>query len=130
MVPQNRTTTLQNKDGKFKSVWRALGLPEDAPKSKVNKAFREVVANHEVEAAEAAEQANRPQNQIRVFEYLTIWLERSAKGLQINTYRSYHEEELLTLLKLTKDDPIYPAIMLAGGLGLKVCFAPYGHFMA
>ena len=31
--------------GKFKSVWRALGLPEDIPKTKVNKAFREVVAN-------------------------------------------------------------------------------------
>ena len=37
-------------DGKFKSVWRALGLTEDAPKSKVNKVFREVVANYETEA--------------------------------------------------------------------------------
>ena len=32
---------------------------------------------------------------------------------------SYSEEELLALLKLTKDDPIYPAIMFAGGLGLR-----------
>ena len=32
---------------------------------------------------------------------------------------NYSEEELLALLKLTKDDPIYPAIMLAGGLGLR-----------
>ena len=32
---------------------------------------------------------------------------------------SYSEEELLALLHLTKDDPIYPAIMFAGGLGLR-----------
>ena len=191
-------------DGKFKSVWRALGLPEDAPKSKVNKAFREVVANYETEAAEEIERASRPQNEIPVFEYMSVWLEKAAKDLQINTYNSYHsmiygkirryferrdltvgtvkpkdiegfydslfdegvvantvihyhavlrkafqqafkdelidanpfdrvdrpkknkfqgenysEEELLALLKLTKDDPIYPAIMLAGGLGLR-----------
>lgn len=191
-------------DGKFKSVWRALGLTEDAPKSKVNKAFREVVANYETEATEEIERANRPQNEIPVFEYMSVWLEKAAKDLQINTYNSYHsmiygkirryferrdltvgtvkpkdiegfydslfdegvvantvihyhavlrkafqqafkdelidanpfdrvdrpkknkfqgenysEEELLALLKLTKDDPIYPAIMLAGGLGLR-----------
>ena len=191
-------------DGKFKSVWRALGLPEDTPKTKVNKAFREVVANYETEAAEEIERANRPQNEIPVFEYMSVWLEKAAKDLQINTYNSYHsmiygkirryfehrdltvgtvkpkdiegfydslfdegvvantvihyhavlrkafqqafkdelidanpfdrvdrpkknkfqgenysEEELLALLKLTKDDPIYPAIMLAGGLGLR-----------
>lgn len=196
-------------DGKFKSVWRALGLPEDTPKTKVNKAFREVVANYETETAEEIERANRPQNEIPVFEYMSVWLEKAAKDLQINTYNSYHsmiygkirryferrdltvgtfkpkdiegfydslfdegvvantvihyhavlrkafqqafkdelidanpfdrvdrpkknkfqgenysEEELLALLKLTKDDPIYPAIMLAGGLGLKVCFEP------
>lgn len=191
-------------DGKFKSVWRALGLSEDAPKSKVNKAFREVVANYETEAAEEIERATRPQNEIPVFDYMSVWLEKVAKDLQINTYNSYHsmiygkirryfehrdltvgtvkpkdiegfydslfdegvvantvihyhavlrkafqqafkdelidanpfdrvdrpkknkfqgenysEEELLALLKLTKDDPIYPAIMLAGGLGLR-----------
>ena len=191
-------------DGKFKSVWRALGLTEDAPKSKVNKAFREVVANYETEAAEEIERANRPPSEIPVFEYMSVWLEKAAKDLQINTYNSYHsmiygkirryferrdltvgtvkpkdiegfydslfdegvvantvihyhavlrkafqqafkdelidanpfdrvdrpkknkfqgenysEEELLALLKLTKDDPIYPAIMLAGGLGLR-----------
>lgn len=31
------------KDGTTKPVWRALGLPEGANKTKVNKAFREVV---------------------------------------------------------------------------------------
>lgn len=192
-------------DGKYKSVWRALGLPEDANKAKVNKAYREVVSKYEIEAAEEAERMNRPQNEIPIFEYLTIWLEKQAKNIQINTYRSYHsmiygkirryferrtdltvgsirskdieefydqlfeddvvsntvihyhavlrkafqqafkdelieanpfdrvdrpkknkfqgesysEEELLALLNLTKDDPIYPAIMFAGGLGLR-----------
>jgi len=192
-------------DGKYKSVWRALGLPEDANKAKVNKAYREVVSKYEIEAAEEAERMNRPQNEIPIFEYMTIWLEKQAKNIQINTYRSYHsmiygkirryferrkdltvgsirskdiddfynqlfednvvsntvihyhavlrkafqqafkdelieanpfdrvdrpkknkfqgenysEEELLALLKLTKDDPIYPAIMFAGGLGLR-----------
>ena len=192
-------------DGKYKSVWRALGLPEDANKAKVNKAYREVVSKYESEAAEEAERMNRPQNEIPIFEYMTIWLEKQAKNIQINTYRSYHsmiygkirryferrkdltvgsirskdieefynqlfednvvsntvihyhavlrkafqqafkdelieanpfdrverpkknkfqgenysEEELLALLKLTKDDPIYPAIMFAGGLGLR-----------
>ena len=32
---------------------------------------------------------------------------------------NYTEEELLTLLELTKDDVIYPAIMLGGGMGLR-----------
>ena len=77
-------------DGKFKSVWRALGLPEDTPKTKVNKAFREVVANYETEAAEEIERANRPQNEIPVFDYMLVWLEKVAKDLQINTYNSYH----------------------------------------
>ena len=35
------------KDGTTKPVWRALGLPEGANKTKVNKAFREVVAQYE-----------------------------------------------------------------------------------
>ena len=77
-------------DGKFKSVWRALGLADDAPKSKVNKVFREVVANYETEAAEEIERASRPQNEIPVFEYMSVWLEKAAKDLQINTYNSYH----------------------------------------
>ena len=77
-------------DGKYKSVWRALGLPEDANKAKVNKAYREVVSKYEIEAAEEAERMNRPQNEIPIFEYMTIWLEKQAKNIQINTYRSYH----------------------------------------
>ena len=38
-------------NGKDKTVWRALGLPEGTNKSKVNKAFREVVSSFEEEYA-------------------------------------------------------------------------------
>lgn len=192
-------------DDKTKCVWRALGLPEDANKSKINKAFREVVSKYEVEAEEELARRNRPKNEIPIFEYMAEWLNRVSRRIQINTNRSYHnmiygkirryfekrpeitvgsmkakdiedfyeylfsegvtantvihyhavlrtgfkqaikdeliesnpfdkierpkknkfqgehysEEELLALLNMTKDDPIYPAIMLAGGLGLR-----------
>ena len=46
--------------------------------------------NYETEAAEEIERANRPQNEIPVFEYMSVWLEKTAKDLQINTYNSYH----------------------------------------
>ena len=39
-------------NGKTKPVWRALGLPESANKSKVNKAYREVVQAFEQTYAE------------------------------------------------------------------------------
>lgn len=192
-------------NGKSKSAWRALGLPVDANKAKINKAFREVVNQFEIELTETEKLRSRPQNEIPVFEYMCVWLEKSAKNIQINTYKSYHsmiygkirryferrqditvaniknkdieafydhlfddgvvsntvihyhailrkgfqqafkdelidanpfdridrpkknkfqgenysEEELLALLNLTKDDPIFPAIMLAGCLGLR-----------
>lgn len=32
---------------------------------------------------------------------------------------NYSEDELKALLELTRSDPIYPAILLAGGLGLR-----------
>ena len=32
---------------------------------------------------------------------------------------SYSEEELIALLNLSRNDPIYPVIMLAGGLGVR-----------
>lgn len=34
-------------NGKSKAVWRSLGLPEGTGKSKINKAFREVVKKFE-----------------------------------------------------------------------------------
>lgn len=48
------------KDGTTKPVWRALGLSEGANKTKVNKAFREVVAQYEQEFWEEQERGGRP----------------------------------------------------------------------
>ena len=47
-------------NGKTKPVWRALGLPESANKSKVNKAYREVVQAFEQSYAEQIAQNKKP----------------------------------------------------------------------
>lgn len=193
------------KDGTTKSVWRALGLPEGANKTKVNKAFREVVAQYEQEFWEEQERGGRPPADIPVYDYLVSYLKRVEPELQKNTivsYRSmtngkirryfqrrpqltvgnlkpqdiqdfyqslfadgvvantvihyhallrrafqqafkeeridanpfdrvgrpkknkfhgenYTQEELLTLLHLARGDVIYPAILLAGAMGLR-----------
>ena len=194
-----------NENGKTKPVWRTLGLPEGAPKTKVNKAFREVVNNFEEEYAEQVALMNRPASNIPVCEYMSGYLKKVEPTLQKNTLQSYHsmingkihryfssrpqltvgnltakdieafydylfsqnvvantvihyhailrrafhqaykdelidanpfdridrpkknkfhgdnysEEELVTLLKLTRSDSIYPSIMLAVGMGLR-----------
>ena len=46
-------------NGKTKSVWRTLGLPEGTSRTKVQKAFREVVAQFETEYAENLERSSR-----------------------------------------------------------------------
>lgn len=193
------------KDGTTKPVWRALGLPEGANKTKVNKAFREVVAQYEQEFWEEQERGGRPPADIPVYDYLASYLKRVEPELQKNTivsYRSmtngkirryfqrrpqltvgnlkpqdiqdfyqslfadgvvgntvihyhallrrafqqafkeeridanpfdrvgrpkknkfhgenYTQEELLTLLHLARGDVIYPAILLAGAMGLR-----------
>lgn len=193
------------KDGTTKPVWRALGLPEGANKTKVNKAFREVVAQYEQEFWEEQERGGRPPADIPVYDYLVSYLKRAEPELQKNTivsYRSmtngkirryfqrrpqltvgnlkpqdiqdfyqslfadgvvantvihyhallrrafqqafkeeridanpfdrvgrpkknkfhgenYTQEELLTLLHLARGDVIYPAILLAGAMGLR-----------
>ena len=193
------------KDGTTKPVWRALGLPEGANKTKVNKAFREVVAQYEQEFWEEQERGSRPPADIPVYDYLVSYLKRVEPELQKNTivsYRSmtngkirryfqrrpqltvgnlkpqeiqdfyqslfadgvvantvihyhallrrafqqafkeeridanpfdrvgrpkknkfhgenYTQEELLTLLHLARGDVIYPAILLAGAMGLR-----------
>lgn len=193
------------KDGTTKPVWRALGLPEGANKTKVNKAFREVVAQYEQEFGEEQERGGRPPADIPVYDYLVSYLKRVEPELQKNTivsYRSmtngkirryfqrrpqltvgnlkpqdiqdfyqslfadgvvantvihyhallrrafqqafkeeridanpfdrvgrpkknkfhgenYTQEELLTLLHLARGDVIYPAILLAGAMGLR-----------
>lgn len=193
------------KDGTTKPVWRALGLPEGANKTKVNKAFREVVAQYEQEFWEEQERGGRPPADIPVYDYLVSYLKQVEPELQKNTivsYRSmtngkirryfqrrpqltvgnlkpqdiqdfyqslfadgvvantvihyhallrrafqqafkeeridanpfdrvgrpkknkfhgenYTQEELLTLLHLARGDVIYPAILLAGAMGLR-----------
>lgn len=193
------------KDGTTKPVWRALGLPDGANKTKVNKAFREVVAQYEQEFWEEQERGGRPPADIPVYDYLVSYLKRVEPELQKNTivsYRSmtngkirryfqrrpqltvgnlkpqdiqdfyqslfadgvvantvihyhallrrafqqafkeeridanpfdrvgrpkknkfhgenYTQEELLTLLHLARGDVIYPAILLAGAMGLR-----------
>ena len=193
------------KDGTTKPVWRALGLPEGANKTKVNKAFRDVVAQYEQEFWEEQERGGRPPADITVYDYLVSYLKRVEPELQKNTivsYRSmtngkirryfqrrpqltvgnlkpqdiqdfyqslfadgvvantvihyhallrrafqqafkeeridanpfdrvgrpkknkfhgenYTQEELLTLLHLARGDVIYPAILLAGAMGLR-----------
>ena len=193
------------KDGTTKPVWRALGLPAGANKTKVNKAFREVVARYEQEFWEEQERGGRPPADIPVYDYLVSYLKRVEPELQKNTivsYRSmtngkirryfqrrpqltvgnlkpqdiqdfyqslfadgvvantvihyhallrrafqqafkeeridanpfdrvgrpkknkfhgenYTQEELLTLLHLARGDVIYPAILLAGAMGLR-----------
>lgn len=192
-------------NGKSKAVWRSLGLPENTGKSKVNKAFREVVKKFENEYAEGLSRNGRPSSDIPVFEYMCAYLKKVEPSLQKSTFQSYHmmvygkirryfeskqhltvgamtakdiekfyehlfaqnvvantvihyhailhkafqqafkdelidanpfdridrpkknkfhgenysEEELVTLLELTRSDSIYPAIMLAAGLVLE-----------
>lgn len=77
------------KDGTTKPVWRALGLPEGANKTKVNKAFREVVAQYEQEYWENLEQEGRPPSDIPVYRYLVEFLKRLEPELQKNTIVSY-----------------------------------------
>ena len=77
------------KDGTTKPVWRALGLPEGANKTKVNKAFREVVAQYEQEFWEEQERGGRPPADISVYDYLVSYLKRVEPELQKNTIVSY-----------------------------------------
>ena len=60
-------------NGKSKPVWRSLGLPEGSNKSKVNKAFREVVKQFEEEYAEQLARGNRQPSDIPVsYTHLTL----------------------------------------------------------
>lgn len=73
-----------------KSVWRSLGLPEDAGKSKINKAYREVVKRFENEYAEQIARIGRPASDIPVFDYMCAYLKKAEPNLQKNTVQSYH----------------------------------------
>lgn len=54
-------------NGRTKPVWRALGLPESANKSKVNKAYREVVQAFEQTYAEQIAQNKKPASDIPIY---------------------------------------------------------------
>lgn len=77
------------KNGKTQPVWRALGLPEGAPQSKVQKVFRQVVSNYEEEYAKKLAREGRPPADMSVYDYLCTYLEKTEKSIQKNTVRSY-----------------------------------------
>ena len=54
------------KNGKMTGVWRSLELPEGSPKTKINKAFRDVVGRYEEECAEEIERNSRPISQLPI----------------------------------------------------------------
>ena len=192
-------------NGKTKPVWRALGLPEGSNKSKVNKAYREVVQAFEQTYAEQIAQNKKPASDIPIYDYMCAYYKKIEKNIQKSTAESYRgmingrirryftarkeltvgnitakdiedfyewmfesgvvantvihyhtvlhsafkrafkdglidsnpfdrihrpkknkftgenysEEELIAMLGLIRGDIIYPAVMLAGGLGLR-----------
>ena len=192
-------------NGRTKPVWRALGLPESANKSKVNKAYREVVQAFEQSYAEQIAQNKKPASDIPIYDYMCAYYKKIEKNIQKSTVESYRgmingrirryftarkeltvgnitakdiedfyewmfesgvvantvihyhtvlhsafkrafkdglidsnpfdridrpkknkftgenysEEELIAMLGLIRGDIIYPAVMLAGGLGLR-----------
>lgn len=192
-------------NGKTKSVWRTLNLPEGSNRTKIQKAYREVVSKFEEEYAAMLARGGRPDANISIFDYMCSYLKKAEPELQLNTKRSYRnmihgkigqyfnkrpqitienitpkdinnfyeylfsdgvkpntvihyhavlhrafkqafrdelidsnpfdrierpkknkfhgdnysEEELVELLEKSRTDPLYPAIMLAGGLGLR-----------
>lgn len=192
-------------NGRTKPVWRALGLPESANKSRVNKAYREVVQAFEQSYAEQIAQNKKPASDIPIYDYMCAYYKKVEKNIQKSTAESYRgmingrirryftarkdltvgsitakdiedfyewmfesgvvantvihyhtvlhsafkrafkdglidsnpfdridrpkknkftgenysEEELIAMLGLIRGDIIYPAVMLAGGLGLR-----------
>jgi len=192
-------------NGRTKPVWRALGLPESANKSKVNKTYREVMQAFEQSYAEQIAQNKKPASDIPIYDYMCAYYKKIEKNIQKSTAESYRgmingrirryftarkeltvgsitakdievfydwmfeshvvantvihyhtvlhsafkrafkdglinsnpfdridrpkknkftgenysEEELIAMLGLIRGDIIYPAVMLAGGLGLR-----------
>lgn len=77
-------------NGKTKPVWRALGLPESANKSKVNKAYREVVKAFENDYAEQLARNAKPASDIPIFDYMCAHYKKVEKNIQKSTAESYH----------------------------------------
>ena len=78
-------------NGRAKSVWRALGLPEDANQIQVKKAYREVVGAFEDEYNKMLARGGRPAADIPIFQFLCGYLEKAKPNLQVSTYQSYHQ---------------------------------------
>ena len=76
-------------NGRTKPVWRALGLPESANKSKVNKAYREVVQAFEKSYAEQVAQNKKPASDIPIYDYMCAHYKKIKKNLQKSTAESY-----------------------------------------
>ena len=77
-------------NGKTKPVWRALGLPEGTNKSKVNKAYREVVKDFENDYAEQLARNEKPASDIPIFDYMCAHYRKVEKNIQKSTAESYH----------------------------------------
>lgn len=77
-------------NGKTKPVWRALGLPEGSNKSKVNKAYREVVKAFENDYAEQLARNAKPASDIPIFDYMCAHYRKIEKNIQKSTAESYH----------------------------------------
>ena len=77
-------------NGKTKPVWRALGLPEGTNKSKVNKAYREVVKAFENDYAEQLARNEKPASDIPIFDYMCAHYRKVEKNIQKSTAESYH----------------------------------------
>ena len=76
-------------NGRTKPVWRALGLPESANKSKVNKAYREVVQAFEQTYAEQIAQNKKPASDIPIYDYMCAYFKKIEKNVQKSTAESY-----------------------------------------
>ena len=68
-------------NGKTKPVWRTLGLPEGTNKSKVNKAFREVVKAFEIDCAEQIARNANPASDIPIFDYMCARYKKIEKNI-------------------------------------------------
>ena len=71
-------------NGKHKSAWRSLGLPENAPQSKIKKAYREAVGAFEEELDQRRMEEAEDPNAIPIITYLNQYLARVGNELQLN----------------------------------------------
>lgn len=78
-------------NGKTKSVWRSLGLPEGASQTQINKAFRKVVSTYEEAYNKRLTRDGRPDGNIPIYPFLCAHLEKEKPRLQLSTYKGYNQ---------------------------------------